>query len=135
MSLYGCMEKKCVICGEKFETKYSNQITCSLECGKGRRKKKQDKKEKDKKLIIFERDNFTCVYCGKNVVEDNIKLEVDHLIPKTEGGSNANNNKVTSCRDCNREKSGKKLSDKFIFLIKTKISGSKLKGGQNGEAL
>ncbi|HEA21469.1 MAG TPA: HNH endonuclease [Pricia antarctica] len=58
-----------------------------------------------KKLIrfeIFKRDNFTCRYCGKN--PPNIILEIDHLIPKSKGGSDDINNLLTSCFDCNRGK-------------------------------
>ena len=38
-------------------------------------------------------------------------LEVDHLIPVAKGGKNELLNLVTSCRDCNRGKGAKELSD------------------------
>lgn len=38
-------------------------------------------------------------------------LEVDHIIPVAKGGDNEPLNLVTSCRDCNRGKGKKELSD------------------------
>ena len=58
---------------------------------------------------VFKRDSFTCQYCGVKAPE--VILEVDHITPVAEGGSNDLLNLVTSCRDCNSGKSDKKLSD------------------------
>ena len=49
---------------------------------------------------IFERDNFTCRYCGARGVQ----LECDHVTPVSQGGSSESDNLVTACRDCNRRK-------------------------------
>lgn len=38
-------------------------------------------------------------------------LEVDHLVPVAKGGQNEILNLVTSCRDCNRGKGARQLSD------------------------
>ena len=62
---------------------------------------------------IFERDDYTCVYCGKSLWKNGIKLEVDHIIPISKGGTDDIDNLTTSCRKCNREKSGK-----LIGLVK-----------------
>lgn len=48
---------------------------------------------------IFQRDNFTCQYCGKKAPE--VILEIDHKYPKSKGGLNQAENYITSCRDCN----------------------------------
>jgi len=54
---------------------------------------------------VFNRDNFTCQYCGKNTRNDkNIMLEVDHIKPVAEGGTNDIENLVTSCHQCNHGK-------------------------------
>jgi 5-methylcytosine-specific restriction endonuclease McrA len=55
---------------------------------------------------IFQRDNFTCQYCGRSQ-KDKIKLEIDHKVPVSEGGADDFNNLITSCNDCNRGKSNK----------------------------
>lgn len=55
---------------------------------------------------IFQRDEFTCQYCGRTK-EDNIKLELDHKIPVSVGGKDDYENLITSCNDCNQGKSNK----------------------------
>jgi len=57
---------------------------------------------------IFQRDNFKCQYCGKNVSEG-ITLEVDHKIPHSRGGKDEFDNYTTSCKDCNLGKSNKMI--------------------------
>jgi hypothetical protein len=52
---------------------------------------------------ILTRDGYACVYCGRDRSE--VKLEVDHVIPKSKGGSNDPVNLVSACFDCNRSKS------------------------------
>jgi len=44
---------------------------------------------------VFERDNFTCQYCGKKVPD--VILEVDHIIPKSRSGKDDLINLITSC--------------------------------------
>lgn len=50
--------------------------------------------------IVFERDDFTCRYCGKR----GVRLECDHVMPLSRGGSSHPDNLVTACRPCNRAK-------------------------------
>ena len=50
----------------------------------------------------MKRDSFTCVKCGANGV--GIRLEVDHKIPVSQGGSDTLDNLQTLCFDCNRGK-------------------------------
>lgn len=57
---------------------------------------------------VFKRDSFTCQYCGRSA--PNVILEVDHIVPVAEGGTNEVINLITSCRDCNRGKGAKLLS-------------------------
>lgn len=58
---------------------------------------------------VFKRDAFRCQYCGRSAPD--VILEVDHIVPVAEGGKDDMLNLVTSCRDCNRGKSAKMLSD------------------------
>ncbi|MEO5360614.1 MAG: HNH endonuclease [Nitrospirota bacterium] len=51
---------------------------------------------------VFKRDGFACAYCGKT--PPSVTLEVDHIDPKSKGGSNDLNNLITACFDCNRGK-------------------------------
>lgn len=58
---------------------------------------------------VFKRDSFTCQYCGKSA--PSVILELDHVNARANGGTDDILNLVTSCEDCNRGKSNKKLSD------------------------
>lgn len=51
---------------------------------------------------ILRRDNHTCRYCGG--VAPDVVLTVDHVTPKTLGGSDAPENLVAACKDCNSGK-------------------------------
>lgn len=51
---------------------------------------------------VFKRDKFTCQYCGR--MAPDVILEVDHIEPVADGGSDDLLNLITSCRDCNRGK-------------------------------
>lgn len=62
---------------------------------------------------VFKRDSFRCQYCGRSAPD--VILEVDHIVPVSEGGKNDLLNLVTSCRDCNRGKTNKLLSDTSVI--------------------
>lgn len=48
---------------------------------------------------VFARDNWTCQYCGSRST-----LTVDHVVPRSKGGSSSWENIVASCAPCNRRK-------------------------------
>lgn len=52
---------------------------------------------------VFQRDRFTCVYCGRSAPA--VILEADHKHPRSKGGPDTLANLVTACLDCNRGKS------------------------------
>ena len=52
---------------------------------------------------VLMRDNYTCQICGATV-KDGAKLEIDHLVPVSKGGTNDENNLQVLCQQCNREK-------------------------------
>ena len=49
------------------------------------------------------RDNYTCQICGATV-KDGAKLEIDHIVPFSKGGTNKESNLQVLCQQCNREK-------------------------------
>jgi hypothetical protein len=51
---------------------------------------------------VWNRDNGRCISCGSNQ-----KLEFDHIIPFSKGGSNTYRNIQLLCESCNRQKSSK----------------------------
>lgn len=57
--------------------------------------------------IIFERDDYTCRYCGAR----GGRLECDHVIPVADGGLHTANNLVTACFCCNRSKAAMPLAE------------------------
>ena len=48
---------------------------------------------------IKARDGHKCVYCGSTE-----NLTVDHVRPKSKGGTDTADNLVTACRPCNQAK-------------------------------
>jgi len=57
------------------------------------------KKLKINRHRIYRRDNYQCIYCGSKK-----ELTLDHVIPKSKGGTNDWENLVTSCSTCNIKK-------------------------------
>jgi 5-methylcytosine-specific restriction endonuclease McrA len=53
----------------------------------------------------LEEFNYKCAYCLQGVNN----LEMEHMVPVTEGGKTEMNNIVPSCPTCNRKKSNKNL--------------------------
>ena len=49
---------------------------------------------------VLARDAYTCQYCGR----ESHGLTVDHVIPRSRGGSSAWDNIVAACAPCNRRK-------------------------------
>ena len=62
---------------------------------------------KKTRFEVFKRDKFTCQYCGKRPPD--VVLEVDHILPKIEGGKDDKANLTTACFACNRGKAGNPL--------------------------
>jgi len=60
---------------------------------------------------LLEKWGRQCIYCAK----ENVPLEVEHIIPKSNGGSNRISNLTISCRICNEKKGSKDIK---IFLNK-----------------
>jgi 5-methylcytosine-specific restriction endonuclease McrA len=56
---------------------------------------------------VFERDNYTCRYCGVS----GVKLECDHVVPLSKGGGNEKTNLATACQSCNRKKANLTLQE------------------------
>lgn len=49
------------------------------------------------RIMIFRRDDYTCTYCGAI----NVPLHLDHVIPRSIGGSDDPANLTTACVACN----------------------------------
>ena len=53
----------------------------------------------DLKREIFRRDGYVCVYCGHR--GNALTLHVDHIVPRSRGGSDDPGNLATACWPCN----------------------------------
>ena len=56
-------------------------------------------KRKITRRAVFARDGWQCQYCGART-----SLTVDHVIPRSKGGTSGWDNIVASCAPCNRRK-------------------------------
>ncbi len=54
---------------------------------------------------IFERDKNTCQYCSKQCKRED--LTIDHVIPRSRGGTNSWTNLVIACYPCNMKKANR----------------------------
>lgn len=64
---------------------------------------------------VFERDKFTCQYCGKRF--ENHELNLDHVIPREKGGETSWENVVCSCIRCNTRKANKLPAQANMHLL------------------
>ena len=67
---------------------------------------------RERRLALYLRDRFTCNYCGRdlrNEAPENVTL--DHLLPRSAGGSNEPTNLVVCCRSCNSSRQDKPWMD------------------------
>ena len=71
---------------------------------------------------IFNRDRYTCQYCGKQTRQ----LTLDHVIPRYRGGQHTWENVVSACVPCNRRKAGRTPQEAGMKLIRlpSRPSGS-----------
>jgi 5-methylcytosine-specific restriction endonuclease McrA len=57
---------------------------------------------KDKRLAIYLRDGFCCVYCLADLHgAAPMDITLDHIKAHVDGGSNHESNLITACRACN----------------------------------
>lgn len=64
---------------------------------------------------VFNRDHFTCQYCGRRGQRD---LTLDHVLPRHRGGRHTWENLVTACKTCNHRKAGRTPQEAKMALLK-----------------
>jgi 5-methylcytosine-specific restriction endonuclease McrA len=85
---------------------------------------------------IFERDEFTCIYCGRSPAKgDNCVLVVDHVDPVIDGGSNEASNLVTACYVCNKGKKATRIRSERRALILATIATRNAAAGIRPDAI
>lgn len=68
---------------------------------------------------IFERDENSCQYCGRKF--DRGELTLDHVIPRSRGGSSTWENIVLACVKCNMRKGDRLPTEMHMKLLKKPI--------------
>ena len=63
---------------------------------------------------VFNRDKYTCQYCGKEIKQ----LTLDHVIPRYRDGQHTWENVVSACVPCNRRKAGRTPQEAGMRLIR-----------------
>lgn len=64
---------------------------------------------------VYARDRNTCQYCGQRLPR--VELNLDHVIPRSQGGSSVWENIVCSCHACNRRKGGRTPKEAGMKLL------------------
>lgn len=65
---------------------------------------------------LYKRDSYTCQYCMEGFAPG--ELTIDHVVPRSRGGTNSWTNCVTSCKDCNYKKSDRTPQESGMLLSK-----------------
>jgi 5-methylcytosine-specific restriction endonuclease McrA len=68
------------------------------------------------RLNIYARDNDTCQYCGRTLPRS--ELNLDHVLPRSQGGKTSWENVVCSCVECNLRKGGRTPEQASMALLK-----------------
>jgi len=64
---------------------------------------------------VYARDRNTCQYCGQRLPR--VELNLDHVIPRSQGGTSMWENIVCSCHACNRRKGGRTPKEAGMKLL------------------
>ena len=70
-------------------------------------------KRKLTRIEIFNRDHYTCQYCG----QETRQITLDHVIPRSQNGKHTWENVVSACIPCNRRKAGRTPQEAGMKLI------------------
>jgi 5-methylcytosine-specific restriction endonuclease McrA len=94
--------------------------------------RKNIRKSNAKRISVYTNGKFTCAYCGVRVGKINPQLfddkgrprkmtmgdlTLDHLIPKSRGGSNGPENLVPACKPCNNRKADRTPREAHMKLL------------------
>jgi len=110
-------------CKKEYTPTSSHQKYCTRDCA---RRAYHDKYEREKlsgenqkynpwlklRFKILARDSFTCRYCGRKPHQT--ELQIDHIHPRSRGGSDNEDNLITSCQLCNAGKGDSLLEQRLI---------------------
>ncbi len=84
----------------------------------------RQRRHRKSKLLAITTGN--CVYCGS---KDN--LEIDHIIPISQGGKGTDDNLVSACRDCNTSKNNHNILHFLNHILVDKADHKSINKNQN----
>jgi hypothetical protein len=58
----------------------------------------------EKRVRIYARDGWACLWCGRRRAELEEPLTLDHFLSRDAGGGNEADNLITACFRCNSER-------------------------------
>ncbi|HEX6230984.1 MAG TPA: HNH endonuclease [Actinomycetota bacterium] len=65
---------------------------------------------------VFARDDWTCQYCGAPAEN------LDHVVPRSRGGTHTWDNVVAACRRCNSRKENRLIHDAGLRLAREPVA-------------
>ena len=68
---------------------------------------------------VYARDDSTCQYCGRKLPR--AELNLDHVVPRSRGGSTSWENVVCSCLVCNLRKGGRTPEEAGMRLLRPPV--------------
>ena len=95
--------RQCTDCGDTYTSPYVGQTRCTP-C---KRTHSRTWRISDRRrFALYKRDKYKCHICGKKTninghYLDNNYPTLDHLVPRSKGGSDEDYNLATCCRECN----------------------------------
>lgn len=68
---------------------------------------------------IFKRDRYTCQFCGEQPGSE--ELTIDHVLPRSRGGTSTWENCVLACVECNKRKADRTPTEAHMPLRKAPV--------------
>lgn len=69
---------------------------------------------------VFERDNYTCIFCGRSRAANGMGYKdftIEHIAPKSRGGKSTWSNTACACYDCNHRKADRYPHEAGMSLL------------------
>jgi len=89
------------------------------------------------RTAIFQRDGWTCVYCGSALPGYNSPSEpttrhatLDHIVPRSQGGHDLPHNLVTACERCNKARCDIPFEE-FVAKVRSQADDASAATGNN----
>jgi 5-methylcytosine-specific restriction endonuclease McrA len=77
-----------------------------------------------RKKVLFNRDEWMCQYCSERLYWHNITI--DHVIPRSRGGTTSWLNCVVACKPCNKAKANMTPEEAQMKLLRRPVAPTPL---------